>query len=231
MKHLKPWMQALLWLGLGGGIGFFAGIRRGYNNGFDAGLEAMREASEPVEADPDAPQAGTDEKHGDIPGVERHTFYTSDEEALLAAGSKMIAEALKEYNPLLAAGQDEDPDMPMDVPEMPDDGLGEDYDTIIDPQTVIPDAHPQNLVPHPITEFEFNENKNGYDIVDLIYYADDDAVYDPEYDEEMTQPDQLLGYGWFARFSPTVDTIYIENDTMGNIYRVVYRHGSIKDDP
>ena len=76
---------------------------------------------------------------------------------------------------------------------------------------------------------EFNRNEKGYDISILKYYAGDDIVYDQEYDEEMTQPEQLLGIGWFALFGRGHDTIYIENDTMETIYAVHYLEGSIGD--
>ena len=55
---MKPWMKVLMWLGLGGGIGFFAGYRVGagksYNNGYDEGYVAAKEEQVNGEAEPES---------------------------------------------------------------------------------------------------------------------------------------------------------------------------------
>lgn len=50
---MKPWMKVLMWLGLGGGIGFFAGYQMGarkageaYNDGYSAGIENREKTAE-----------------------------------------------------------------------------------------------------------------------------------------------------------------------------------------
>ena len=221
MRHLRPWMQVLVWLGLGGGIGFFAGMKVGCAKA-DKDLEMLVERQDEVilglqkrmddmiQEKYTIPEKGVTipvpyEDPGDIPGVEK---------------------AMAEYNPVVLE-PDEDPEMPMEEPEMPDDPLAEDEED--DPDEVIPDLHPQDMLPHPITEDEFNLNPNNYDITDLEYLADDDVIYDPEYDEEMASPEQVLGIGWFALFGPNTPVIFIENESMETLYRVTYKKGSLKD--
>ena len=50
---MKTWMKVLMWLGLGGGIGFFAGYQMGarkageaYNDGYSAGVEDREKTAE-----------------------------------------------------------------------------------------------------------------------------------------------------------------------------------------
>lgn len=187
---MKPWMKILIWLGLGGGIGFFAGYQVGTRS------REPEMAQEPV----------------DGPVVER----VRDE----------AEEALKAYR-----GADEDSDRWVDdCLEIDDLGTAPVVETVTANGGVkvvpvdIPQLHPQDMVPVPITEEEFNLNEKELDILCLDYYERDEVLYDPEHEEVITVPEQLLGYGWNYRFggdpNNPVDVIYIQNETMGAIYRV-----------
>lgn len=46
--NLKPWMKALMWFGLGGGIGFFAGYGVGMRTGNSTAAKMMNDADEDV---------------------------------------------------------------------------------------------------------------------------------------------------------------------------------------
>lgn len=216
---MKAWMKALVWVGLGGGIGFFSGYRAGYAKHADdispilddlqARVESMMEVVENLGKDNDRAKSELERLLSTMP-------------------SEVIAEAaMDDYRGNPEPEPEEEPEMPMEEPVI--DDLEEDPEEEDDPDEVIPDLHPEDMRPHPISEDEFNRNEKGYDISVLKYYAGDDLVYDPEYDEEMTQPEQLLGIGWFALFGGGHDTIYIENDTMETIYAVHYLEGSIGD--
>ena len=117
---------------------------------------------------------------------------------------------------------DDDPEMPMEEPEMPDDSFLDEEDG--DEEEEVEQPHPEDFRPYMISESEFRQNADGYSIENLDYYTDDDVVFDPKREEKWTHPEQLLGIGWKAGFIgpkgiPTTDA-YIRNDTMGTLYRV-----------
>ena len=204
---LKPWMKALIWLGLGGGIGFFAGHQVG--------------------------SKATEKRLGEADDVIWDNAYGA---GYSACKKEYEADAVHEAAKAIAEYRNEDPDE-ADIPPIPTeedldipDVLKEDPEEEDNSETVIPDLHPEDMLPHPITEDEFNRNLKNYDLTSLKYYAEEDVVYDPEYDDAMANPEQLLGIGWFALFGPDTRVIYIENDSMETLYRVEYDPGSIEDD-
>lgn len=215
---MKPWMRALVWLGLGGGIGFFSGYRVGYAKHADEIGPVLDDLQERVESMMTVVEnLGKDNDRAKAE-LERLISSMPVTEATAEA-------AMDDYRGNPEPESEEEPEMPLEEPVIPD--LEEDEED--DLNLVIQDLHPEDIRPHPISEAEFNLNPKGYDISVLKYYAGDDVIYDQEYDEEMTQPEQLLGLGWFALFGGGRDTIYIENDTMETIYAVHYLEGSIGD--
>lgn len=217
---MKAWMKALVWLGLGGGIGFFSGYRAGYAKHADEIGPVLDDLQARVESMMDVVNNL---------GKDNAKAREDLEQLMSTMPSEVIAEAaMDEYrgNP----EPEEEPEMPMEEPVI--DDLEEEPSEMVDPEDVIPDLHPEDITPHPINEDEFNINPKGYDISVLHYYAAEDVIYDSEYDEEMTQDEQLLGIGWFALFGKDPEegmTIFIENDTMETIYAVHYHKGSIAD--
>ena len=284
---MKPWMKILVWLGLGGGIGFFAGYKSGYvkcANETQEEVDNLRDSLEYMtnvanvlqeENKPTAEQmAAISERMKNIhlipEEVDKEVKKALDEygqggftrndtdiqtEVVNHSPSQMIPDVSVVIDPEMLhqmadigrsvwdrtetdqpATDDEEniPEMPLDEPVMPDipklEELDEEGCVELPPEeNPVPQLHPQDMVPHPITEDEFNQNAKDYDICLLTYYAEEDVVYDPEYDDAMANPDGLLGIGWFAAFSPTQDTIYIENDTMETLYKVKYNRGSVHD--
>ena len=221
---MKFWMKALVWLGLGGGIGFFAG----YRVGVSAKQEAANDISERINRAEERNELIKQNYKARAEYIENH--YKSEvlrlEEKLRIANDAM--DALQKYKGLdteelpfsAEEKEDEDPEMPMEEPEMPDD-LEEDED---DDDEEIQPFHPQDILPFSITRSEFLANEKDYDIVKLDYYTEDCVIFDPEREEVWTHPEQLLGIGWKALFiasdSSPVKEAFIQNDTMETLYQI-----------
>ena len=204
---LKPWMQALVWLGLGGGVGFFAGYRLGVRNALIA----------------------TEEE--DI----RPDIDESEREALCAKHRQEMEELRKQYEAALDAqreylggkddevihvtcdSQEEDIDDAVMYEEVP--GIDEEEE-----EEDIPQLHPEDLRPFGITRSEYTLNPNNYDQMELDYYTEDCVIFDPEREEKWTHPEQLLGLGWKAMFisggDKPVREAYVQNDTMETLYKI-----------
>lgn len=219
---MKLWMKALVWLGLGGGIGFFAGYRVGQVRS-EAELAEIRNHLNAIDIANDELHDAAEEslkRQMDIL-KEKHQRELADlrvqyEEAL-AAQRRYFGEKDDE---VICDGQtemdlDEDPDENVmeEAPEMPDDVLDD-----IEP------FHPQDILPYAITMSEYKQNESGYDQIELDYYTDDGVIFDPRREEKWTRPEQLLGIGWKTRFISNGDKpvreIYIKNDTMECLYKI-----------
>lgn len=221
---MKPVLKALVWLGLGGGIGFFAGYQLGYN----------KDKSDII-ASYDHQLTQDQRRIKDSYDTEMRNMRAQYEEAL---------DAIRSYKGLddepatsdIMAEPEEDPEMPMDEPEMPEDVLDEDEGSaaLVDEwhdaedeeeEEEIPQLHPEDIRPYGISKDEFLRNEKGYDIVELDYYTDDGVIFDPKREEKWTHPEQLLGIGWDARFISAkglrdVVEVYIQNDTMETLYKI-----------
>lgn len=202
---LKAWMQALVWLGLGGGIGFFTGYRLGVRNALIA----------------------TDEE--DIDESEREALCAKHRQEMeeLRKQYEAALDAQREYlggkddetvsvgQIEMDLGQDVDDDLMHEPPEMPDEE---------DEEEDIPQLHPEDLRPFGITRTEYLANEKGYDQIQLDYYTEDCVIFDPEREEKWTHPEQLLGLGWKAMFISTGDKpvreAYVQNDTMEVLYKI-----------
>ena len=216
---MKFWMKALVWLGLGGGIGFFAGYQVGY----------LRNKADVEQSAADLVNEKEHEMKSREERIEKH--YESElqdmTEKLKIANDAVMA--LRKYKGIdteeLPFGteekEDEDPEMPMEEPEMPDD-LEEDEDE--DDDEEIQPFHPQDILPFSITRSEFLANEKDYDIVKLDYYTEDCVIFDPSREEVWTHPEQLLGIGWKALFiasdSSPIKEAFIQNDTMETLYQI-----------
>ena len=214
---MKPWMKVLFLLGLGGSFGFFTGYNLGNRQGRKDGYQQCREDAE-----------------------DRWEAFKQDGDRQLENARK----ALKEYQGGDTDGDEDIPemedivhDLDQDLPDYVFDNSGAgstvDGDEEEEPPTaeepegpVVRQLHPQDLLPQPITEDEYNLNEWDYDLVDLIFYEMDEVLYEPEHEEIIQQPDEVLGIGALFRFGWTGDPnnpedyIYVKNDTMGTLYRV-----------
>lgn len=226
---MKMWMKALVWLGLGGGIGFFAG--------YQVGVRLKKEAAEDIYERLDKA-----EKRNEI--IEQNykaeaDFIRKEYEskiAILKEKTRMALDAQREYlggkdDEIISEGQmemdlDDEIDVDMEEePEMPDDPFEETDEEAGDSDgDEIQAFHPEDLRPFAITASEYLQNDPGYDKVELDYYTEDGVIFDPRREEKWTRPEQLLGIGWQARFAGSEGKapkeIYIQNDTMGDLYKI-----------
>lgn len=214
---LNAWMRALVWLGLGGGIGFFAGYQLGYNKDKS---EIIADCGERItEAENNAKKKYEDDMHAVIEESQK-TINDIREQ------SRKALDAQREYlggkdDETVSIGQME-MDLGQDVDE--DDSLMYEPPEIPDEEEEIPQLHPEDLKPFGITRAEYLLNEKGYDQVELDYYTEDTVIFDPEREEKWTHPEQLLGLGWKAMFISNGDKpvreAYVQNDTMEILYKI-----------
>ena len=194
---MKTWMKVLMWVGLGGALGFFTGLTVGRNTKI------------PDEED-ESEEARNWNSYSD--------GYWDGYEAREEEGAK-AKKAISEYEGnsqsyevvVEEPATDEVPEMPMDEPVI--DDLDED----------IPEAHPQDFVPKIISENEYYENPWQDDQQRLIFYEMDEVLFNPEDKAKWTSrtaQDRLLGVGTLFGFQKDEDTIYVRNETLGVIFRV-----------
>jgi hypothetical protein len=209
--------KALVWLGLGGGIGFFAG--------YQVGVRLKKEAAEDIYERLDKA-----EKRNEL--IEQNykaeaNSIRNEYESKIAMMKEEARKALKAQREYLAGKDDEELDDSVmeEVPEMPEDPFPDDEDGDTDGDEEIQQLHPEDLRPYAITPEHFRENPKGYDKLELDYYTEDGVIFDPEREEKWTHPEQLLGIGWKERFNspkgkPPIREVYVQNDTMEIIYKI-----------
>ena len=226
---MKPWMKALVWLGLGGGIGFFAGMQIGYRQGkrdeteknagkFSDLESSLVEERERHRKELDAKRSEWEE------AMDALRQYKGLEDSAISDGQLAMDLRGGDYDgdSVQVVEPEDEEEIDMDQPpEMPDD-------------LEIEQLHPEDLLPHAITKEEFNANAKGYDRMDLDWYTDDNVIFDPKEEEKWTHPQQLLGIGWNSLFIGRngridVPEVYIENDTMGMLYRITRIDGSFEE--
>lgn len=223
---MKPLLRALVWVGLGGGIGFFAGWQFGEKRK----EKEMAEAFTVSLAEAKQHYLECAQINDEVNKEKMKKLRSQYEDALNAIREykgldvevgipnvETVARTVDTDDVSSVIVEEEADEMPMDEPEMPEDPLGDEEE--------IPQLHPQDLLPFSITKAEYTANENGYDLVDLDYYTEDCVIFDPREEEKWTHPEQLLGLGWKALFIGTVDgpvirEAYIQNDTMGTLYRI-----------
>lgn len=212
---MKLWMKALIWAGLGGGIGFFAGYQVG------AHTNGRKRASKTAESHGDRSYGGYNElkdegalEYRDVKEAINRTFavYRGED----TDGDEAVIDSLPD-------GWENDP--------LP---IGEPAEAEVETAPAdIPQLHPQDLLPFPITAEEFEQNEQGYEQKLLDYYEGDDVLYDPEQSDIIPVPDEVLGIGALLGFggdpNNPAETIYIQNDTAGTLYQVELVHGRFND--
>lgn len=194
---MKAWMKALMWFGLGGGIGFFAGFQIG-NKGRMQGKFSEYEESPVYENEFKA-------EAEDAFGIYRGD--TSEED--------LDEDGYPNESPS-EDDEDEDDDSALHEPPPPIDDLDE-----------IPQLHPQDLTPEPIDEYNYYTNPWGFYKEQLYYYEVDKVLYNQDTHEAIQNPnkiDQLLGVGMLFNFyksdGEVLDAIFVKNDTLGMIFRI-----------
>lgn len=216
---MKLWMKALVWLGLGGGIGFFAGYQVGYNKN----KITMEQTYDEI-------VSACEEKIR-----KEYEAEIGKANAEIRKIRKQAQEALDAQREYLGGKDDEvidDAEMPMEPPEMPDDPFHEEEDDEEEEEAFgdtdgdeIQQFHPEDLLPVPISAAEYLQGMDGYGQMELDYYTEDCVIFDPNHEEKWTHPEQLLGYGWKALFISQdgrnrIREAYIRNDSMAELYKI-----------
>ena len=222
---MKLWMKALVWLGLGGGIGFFAG--------YQVGVRLKKEAAEDIYERLDKAEKRNEliEQNYKAEANSIRKEYES-KIAIMKEEARMALKAQREY---LGGKDDEvidDAEMPLEPPEMPDDPFPEEEDDEEEEEAFgdtdgdeIQQFHPEDLLPVPISAAEYLQGVDGYGRLELDYYTEDCVIFDPNHEEKWTHPEQLLGYGWKALFisqdgKNRIREAYIRNDSMAELYKI-----------
>ncbi|MBP5462282.1 MAG: hypothetical protein J6Y20_09175 [Lachnospiraceae bacterium] len=210
---MKAWMKVLVWLGLGGGIGFFAGYQIGgraarkdaFEEGYSSGkhdlfMETIHEACDGmaglVEASANATKA-LEQYRGET-GLSDIQPETEGDETLWS------------FTP------SEEPEMPEEPPVIGDEAEIED----------IPELHPQHMTQRQVTEEYFYNNPNNFDQEDLLYYEGDGTLYNKDTRKAIDKKDEIdevLGIGMLTNFhmkGADLETIFVENPTMGMLFRI-----------
>lgn len=217
-------MKALVWLGLGGGIGFFAGYRVGYSKDKKDIIAGCNQALDDTRTQErkfwgrqldlkDAEIRDIKEQAREALKAQREYFGTKDDEVI------------SELHYVDNIAEDADETVMEETPEMPDDPFPEEDDGDNDEDEEIPQLHPEDLRPFAISASEYLQNDKGYDQFELDYYTEDCVIFDPKREEVWTHPEQLLGIGWKERFISTDESrpireIYVCNDTMEILYKI-----------
>ena len=194
---MKPWMKIMMWIGLGGGIGFFAG--------YQIGTKGKREAYD----------EGREDGYSEY--KDEHNRYIWDFD-------RAAKEVLAEYAGKDTDGDavdicqdDEDAEMPEEEPEIGDEAEIEE----------IPELHAQHMIPERISEEEYYENPWNYEQESLTYFEEDKVLYNNDTRaaiHDSDGQDQVIGIGMLLNFrqkdGEVLDAIFVRNDTMGVIFRI-----------
>lgn len=224
---MKAWMKVLMWLGLGGGIGFFAGYQIGghaarkgaFEEGYSAGkhdlfTETIHEACNGMaglaEASDNAAKA-LDQYRGEI-------GLPNSEEASDSGWGPWhdIQPKTEDDETLWSFTPSEEPEMPEEPPVIGDEAEIED----------IPELHPQHMTQRQVTEEYFYNNPNNFDQEDLLYYEGDGTLYNKDTRKAIDKKDEIdevLGIGMLTNFhmkGADLETIFVENPTMGMLFRI-----------
>lgn len=219
---MKPWMKFLMWFGLGGFVGFFAGQQVGYKKGNADACASFN--------------------------VEPATIYKVEE---IGQGEPVDIQSVEEYQKSMREkygwpdpewqvvgqpGTDEDAEMPMDepiVPEPENEGTGDiihgrkmsDIESASalfdDPPTIpvndIPQFHPTFLDIRVVDKSEY-DNRGDLDEENLIFYEGDEVLYNCR-TQQIIPDDEYnatIGVGTLEAFrvgpGPAKDEIYVINE-------------------
>ena len=216
---MKPWMKIAVWFLLGGGIGFFGGWQLGCRKG----AEIEEEESEACDEEEEERYT----RNFVIP-MDRYRGGDCDgDETTVIHNPKPAKLPDNQWPDEWFEDHGEDPEMPVEEPVIGDEESDEDE------ISEIRQLHPEDIQPHVLTEAEWEQNDKGYELKDLVFYAIDEVVYDPEAEEIVLDPDGLLGVGTLFGFggdpNNPVEELYVENDTMGTLYRIKYLDAAFCD--
>ena len=189
---MKPWMKVLMWFGLGGIVGYFAGSQIGYNSAKHEDEEIINDAYRRGRIDAINPEAPviydvkelTEEDVKDIMTIEEYQEMMRKKYGYPDPEWRYID------NPA-AQSEDEDVEMPMDEPIVPEpenegvhvvsheevhpDGTTIRYGTIEGPGD-ISQFHPTFLDIRVVDEAEYN-TRGDLDEETLLFYEGDEVLF------------------------------------------------------
>lgn len=178
------------------GIGFGFGFFVGYQ----AGVRSERTADEDADEVMDA-------------------LYEKAWEAGFKAAEE-VDETLNSYRGEAAEDQEEEEPSPEKAPDHP---------VILEPQEYdIPQLHPQDMAFTLITEKEavdiLNDPGNTMDEVRMIWYTQDEVLYNVTDRTVVTEPDSEVGVGTTMAFGGDprhpVSTLWVKSETWGRVIRI-----------
>lgn len=240
---MKPWLKALLWALIGGGVGFFAGERVG-----------EKIANERMENNP--PQMSQEElerlekmfNRAASCSVPLDNFNSRMEEyrghrMTDAESTRMVLDeidshfgTMEEINQFLnqkgiQPATDEDP-MP-EVPEMPafSGNSEQSFPNQADipharysEDHVVPQLHPTQILPEIVTEEEYYRNEWEFEEERLVYYEGDEVLFNTATQTTIDYPENVLGVGTLSEFragpGEPKETIFVVNEIFGTRFRV-----------
>ena len=227
---MKPWMKILMWFGLGGGIGFFAGYQvgqgkktnhydSGYDDGYSYGYEEGKRDERVHKVD--------DSFAAMVEAANAMNRYSGGFGPSEKGTDEAVVQHCKDFMRACGVNPDEDPEMPEEVPVIGDEEEIEE----------VPELHPQHMIPRAISEQEYYDNPNRYDQESLLYYTEDQVLFNKDTRKAITSKDEMdevVGIGMLFSFykkdGEVLDAIFVENATMGVIFRID-RIDAAYDDP
>ena len=200
---LKPWMKIAMWLGLGGGVGFFAGYQLGQRNKG----KAERMAYESGKSD---------------------GFYecACDSGEYLEAFEKVRKEyeGLTENEP-----QPEDPEMPKEPPVIGDE---EDIEEPPIPQLHPQHMIPVQITEEEYFDNPWSYDKEElifYEMDEVLYNITTRQAYTAK--DDIDQAIGIgMTFQFYLKDGEVLDAIFVKNDTMGVIFRIDRLDASYEDE-
>ena len=201
---MKPWMKVLMWFGLGGIVGYFAGSQIGYNNAKHEDEEIINDAYRRGRMDAINPEAPTIYKVEELTEEDVKNIMTIEEYQEMMRKKYGYPDPEWRYidNPA-AQSEDEDAEMPMDepiVPEPENEGVH-----VVSHEEVHPDG----------TTIQYGTIEGPGDIIHGRKMSDIESV-SALFDDPPTIPDSAI-----SQFHPTFLDIRVvdetEYDTRGDL--------------
>lgn len=202
----KAW-AALLWFGIGFGIGIFAGYK------------IKRKSTENEEKEPEMTSTFSDKEVTDRSVHPKYNAWTPEE---------LAKQAGYYVDPAKTDEEEEPDDYDKDVAEMELYLSSFEHPTDDDekPESSFPYEHrvknDEGREPYAISFEDFYRNGSGHDQSYLVYYEEDEVLCD-ESETIVEEADKVLGEGWYGRFGDSTDdpdTIYIRNEKLKTDYEV-----------
>lgn len=221
---MKEWMKALIWAGLGLGIGFFAGYQTctvvNNRKGLCEPQEGLYEAVDDQEPDERAEAARNAARA--LKSYRGNGADTDGDEAMILESSpEELRRQLRidEEEPEAESGAEA-------VYREENQGTATPKEK---KEQEVRQLEYHDMQPCPITEEEFERNINENTKVYIQFYEGDEVFYRPDRQEIIPVPDDVFGFGAQFRFygdpnNPT-EVIYVENNFYGEIYEIELIHG------